>query len=83
MTWHLLEKNADVTVFEIDHGFIGALNTFYGELTNFRLIEGDFIKNFRRMSVEGIRPPDFILGNLPYVSGSVMIAEIVKSVCKP
>lgn len=83
MTWHLLEMKANLTVFEIDHGFIKALNTFYGELSNFKLIEGDFLKNFRRISTMDIESPDYIIGNLPYVSGSVMIAEIVKSEIQP
>lgn len=78
MTWHLLEKGADMTVFEIDHGFIGCLREFYGDLPNFSLVEGDFIKSFKDPE-KTAETPDFILGNLPYVSGSVMIANIVRS----
>ncbi|MBI9108238.1 MAG: ribosomal RNA small subunit methyltransferase A [Spirochaetales bacterium] len=78
MTWHLLEKGADITVFEIDHGFISCLKEFYGNLPNFTMIEGDFLKNFKGTS-KLPAVPDYILGNLPYVSGSVMIASIVRS----
>ncbi|MDC7225561.1 MAG: 16S rRNA (adenine(1518)-N(6)/adenine(1519)-N(6))-dimethyltransferase RsmA [Spirochaetales bacterium] len=83
MTWHLLEGGADVRAFEIDHGFIGQLKEFYGEIPNFSLTEGDFLKNFKKMRDDASASPDYILGNLPYVSGSVMIAEIVRSAIKP
>ena len=81
MTWHLLDMNAEVTVFEIDHGFISSLKDFYGDLSNFKMIEGDFLKNFKLINKDD--SPAFILGNLPYVSGSVMIAEIIRSAIKP
>ncbi|HAK46523.1 MAG TPA: ribosomal RNA small subunit methyltransferase A [Spirochaeta sp.] len=83
MTWHLLEMKADVTVFEIDHGFIGNLTEFYGRLSNFSMVEGDFLKSFKIRSENDADAPDYILGNLPYVSGSVMIAEIVRSSIEP
>jgi len=78
MTWHLLEKGADITVFEIDHGFIESLKDFYGDLPNFSIVEGDFLKSFKDPEKTAV-VPDYILGNLPYVSGSVMIANIVRS----
>ena len=82
MTWHLLELEAQVRVFEIDHGFIGQLKGFYGENGNFSITEGDFLKSFKSLNKEKYSP-DYILGNLPYVTGSVMIAELVKSPLKP
>lgn len=83
MTWHLLELKAKVTAFEIDHGFIGHLKGFYGEMANFNLIEGDFLKSFKTNPDYKKITPDYILGNLPYISGSVMIAEIVRSMIEP
>ena len=82
MTWHLLELGADIRVFEIDHGFIKHLKKFYGNLNNFSITEGDFLKNFKSFGTAE-ETPDYILGNLPYVTGSVMIAEIVKSGIQP
>jgi 16S rRNA (adenine1518-N6/adenine1519-N6)-dimethyltransferase len=76
MTWHLLRTGADVTVFEIDHGFIRSLKEFYGTHPAFRIVEGDFLKIFKDRLVEN---PDFIMGNLPYVTGSVMIASLLKT----
>lgn len=83
MTWHLIEKKANVTVYEIDHGFIGCLKKFYGACENFSLIEGDFLKTFKGLKKDKAEVPDYIMGNLPYVTGSVMIAEIVKSEINP
>lgn len=86
MTWHLLEKKAKVKAFEIDYGFIVALKDFYAGLENFSIIEGDFIKIFRQMlkqEKQQLDSPSYILSNLPYSSGSVMIAEIIKSFVNP
>lgn len=83
MTYHLLDMQSDVTVFEIDHGFIESLESFYGTLPGFSIIQGDFLKNFKKIRDEKTAAPDYILGNLPYVSGSVMIAEIVRSEIQP
>ncbi len=83
LTWHLLELDADVTVFEIDHGFIECLEGFYGRMENFQLIEGDFLKSLKKIGTGEVASPDYILGNLPYITGSVMIAEIIKSSLQP
>ncbi len=83
MTFHLLQHEVDLAVFEIDHGFIDILSVFYGKFHNFDIIEGDFLKIFKKLRKEKPPAPDFILGNLPYVTGSVMIAEIVKSEINP
>ena len=83
MTWHLLEKKADVTVYEIDHGFIKLLKDFYGDRGSFSIVEGDFLKNLKNIIHKKTESPDYILGNLPYVTGSVMIAEIIKSFLEP
>lgn len=83
MTWHLLDGGSDVTAFEIDHGFIGLLGSFYGALPNFSLVEGDFLKTFKNLPGIKDEPPSYILGNLPYITGSVMIAELVRSELDP
>ena len=87
LTWHVLETGCNLTVFEIDRGFCGYLKGFYGERNSFRLIESDFLKLARKIEAGSFPPdlerPDLIFGNLPYVTGSMMTASIIKSELNP
>lgn len=76
MTRILLERKLNLTLFEIDRGFAAALRDYFGGEAGFRLVEGDFLKTWPQEAAAG--PPAAILGNLPYNSGSPMIAELVK-----
>ncbi len=66
LTQLLLRTGANVTVFEIDHGFCRILReeAFVDE-ERFHLIEGDVLKTWKEESeIHGV--PDVVCGNLPY-----------------
>jgi 16S rRNA (adenine1518-N6/adenine1519-N6)-dimethyltransferase len=83
MTGMLLERGARVVAFEVDHGIARFL--LEEELVGFdafALVEGDFRRTWRNALVlHG--PPEVVLGNLPYRSASLMIAEIVTGGLRP
>ena len=83
LTTKMLQKGAQVTAFEIDHGFCKILREqAYPDCENFRLIEGDALKNWKTIfDKEGT--PDIICANLPYNVGSVFIASLVEQRCTP
>ena len=83
LTTKLLQKGAKVTAFEIDHGFCRILREqAYPENENFRLIEGDALKNWKTIfDKEGV--PDVICANLPYNVGSIFIASLIEQRCIP
>jgi 16S rRNA (adenine1518-N6/adenine1519-N6)-dimethyltransferase len=82
MTHMLLSRIAEISVFEIDYGFCGILKTLFSENDDFRLVEGDFLKNWLRYKNEN-GAPDRIMGNLPYNVGSAMIANLIENQCTP
>lgn len=47
MTSLLLEAGADLTVFEIDRGFVQLLTSYFGSYHSFHLIEGDVLKTWK------------------------------------
>ena len=63
MTALLLEKGADLTVFEIDRGFIKLLQSYFNAYQTFHLIEGDVLKTWR--TEYNRHTPRFFFGNLP------------------
>ncbi len=73
ITHHLLHDDIQVTVFEIDHGLIRLLHRLFGD--RIRIVEGDFLQTFPE-ELEKNGPPDRLLGNLPYSTGSVMIGAL-------
>ena len=79
----LLEKRAQVTAFEIDHGFCRILSEqAFGDEPHFRLVEGDALKTLPHMlQAEG--EPERICGNLPYNVGSVILAKLLESNHRP
>lgn len=83
LTTKMLQKGAKVTAFEIDHGFCRILREqAYPNNENFRLIEGDALKNWKTIfEEEGL--PDRICANLPYNVGSVFIASLIEQRCIP
>ncbi|MDD4764152.1 MAG: 16S rRNA (adenine(1518)-N(6)/adenine(1519)-N(6))-dimethyltransferase RsmA [Sphaerochaetaceae bacterium] len=83
LTVQLLNRSANVTAFEIDHGFCRILRNeaFIGE-PNFNLIEGDVLKTWEKVFHQQ-GTPDVICGNLPYNVGSVCIAKFLEKQCLP
>ena len=83
LTTKLLQTGADVTAFEIDHGFCRILREqAYVDVPNFTLVEGDALKNWKQVWSEQGKP-DIICANLPYNVGSVFIASIIENRCLP
>ncbi len=66
MTAGLLERGADVSAFEIDPAFARALREFFGDNSigsqgSFRLVEGDILKTWELVNVNGEEL--FLFGN--------------------
>lgn len=79
MTSLLLEAGTDVTVFEIDRGFVRLLTSYFGSNPLFHLIEGDVLKTWK---AEYQRyAPDAFFGNLPYNIAAKLIAATIESEC--
>ena len=80
MTSELLERGADLTVFEIDRGFISLISEFfkpYAEKNKFRIVEGDVLKNWKKELEKG--KPDRLFGNLPYNIAATIIADTIEN----
>ena len=83
LTSRLVASGADVTAFEIDHGFCRILREqAFADVPNFTLVEGDALKTWRQIR-EKEGTPDIICANLPYNVGSVFIASLIESRCLP
>lgn len=83
LTTRLLGTGADVTAFEIDHGFCRILREqAFVDVPNFTLVEGDALKTWKETwASDGT--PDIICANLPYNVGSVFIASLIENRCLP
>lgn len=77
MTKGILEKGADLTVFEIDRGFIQLLKKYFGDCKNFKIIEGDVIKTLPDEAEKNGAAKKF-LSNLPYNIAAVLIASSIE-----
>ena len=83
MTGLLLARGARVVAFEVDHGICRFLvEEELAGSSGLTLVEGDFLRTWRE-ALERHGPPDVVLGNLPYRSASLMIAEIVTGGVRP
>ena len=84
MTSGLLEKGADLTVFEIDRGFISLILQYFDDYSKkgkFRIVEGDVLKNWYGQTKEGTELPQRFFGNLPYnIAASIVADTIEKSI---
>ncbi len=81
MTHTLLDLGVRVTAFEIDRGFSRVLLELFGDNPSFRLVQGDFLDTWEG-EYRQAGGPDRIIGNLPYSSGSAMIAALVQGDCR-
>jgi len=82
MTSLLMERAAHVLAFEVDHGLCRFLREMFGGAPSFTLVAGDFLETWKgALSEHG--PPDRLLGNLPYRTASLMIADLIEGGLRP
>lgn len=84
MTSEILERGADLSVFEIDRGFASLISQFfkeYADKDHFHLIEGDVLKNWKKHlnDVNKGNLPDRFFGNLPYNIAATLIADTIEN----
>lgn len=82
MTSGLLEKGADLTVFEIDRGFISLISQYfesYSQKGSFRIVEGDVLKNWYDQTKDGSQLPQRFFGNLPYNIAASIVADTIEA----
>ena len=80
MTDELLRRGVNLTAFEIDHGFARLISQFFEDYTekgNFRLVEGDVLKNWQKVAEENV--PDRFFGNLPYNIAATIIGDTINA----
>ncbi|UER68032.1 16S rRNA (adenine(1518)-N(6)/adenine(1519)-N(6))-dimethyltransferase RsmA [Borrelia sp. BU AG58] len=75
MTVILLKKINFLTAFEIDPKYSEILNEQFGKFENFKLIEGDFLKTYKREKTNVNK----IFSNLPYNIASKVIYTLIES----
>jgi 16S rRNA (adenine1518-N6/adenine1519-N6)-dimethyltransferase len=84
MTAGLLERGAALSAFELDRGFIAALEEFFGGRRGFTLIPGDVLKTWpAAWTALGTGPADapLLLGNLPYNIAATLLADFIEKNC--
>ncbi len=81
MTSEILRRGANLTAFEIDHGFARLLRQFfeeYSQKNQFELIEGDVLKTWKKYYDENHdKAPDRFFGNLPYNVAATIVADTI------
>ncbi len=81
MTNTILERGANLTVFEIDRGFASLISQFFEEYSakgTFHLTEGDVMKTWKGQ-FEKDGQPDRFFGNLPYNIAATIIADTIEN----
>ena len=79
MTAEILSRGANLSAFEIDHGFARLLKQIfenYSKNGKFFLVEGDVLKAWKKFSDENGLPERFF-GNLPYNVAATIIADTI------
>lgn len=78
MTGSILAKNARLTAFEIDRGFVSVLHDLFGDNPNFTLVPGDVLKTWKAVRADrGL--PSRLFGNLPYNIAATILADLITS----
>ncbi len=72
----ILATGAQLTVFEIDHGFIAILKELFAD--RIKIVEGDFLKTWKA-ELEASGMPDIVCGNLPYNAAGAFLADFAES----
>jgi 16S rRNA (adenine1518-N6/adenine1519-N6)-dimethyltransferase len=82
MTGLLLEKAGKLVAFEVDHGLCRYLTETFSDRAPFALVQGDFLETWKEArAARG--SPDLLLGNLPYRSASIMLADMIEGDLRP
>jgi 16S rRNA (adenine1518-N6/adenine1519-N6)-dimethyltransferase len=81
LTHHLLQKQIELVLFEIDRGFIEILGQLIGDNPRTQIIAGDVLKSWPEFFREHRRIPSVICGNLPYNIGAHTIASLIEGGC--
>jgi 16S rRNA (adenine1518-N6/adenine1519-N6)-dimethyltransferase len=82
MTGPLTRRAARVLAFEVDHGLCRFLQETFGGMPSFKLVPGDFLETWKA-AVSEHGAPDRLLGNLPYRTASLMIADLIEGGLRP
>ena len=80
MTELILLSGAKLEVFEIDRGFISILKQFFKQQEKsgqFKIVEGDVLKNWKKAFTENPQKPAKLFGNLPYNIAATFIADTI------
>lgn len=77
ITDELLNRGANLTVFEIDRGFASVLRDIFVDRENFTLIEGDVLRTWKTEAAKCLPPRLF--GNLPYNIAATIIADTISA----
>lgn len=77
LTHELVKTAGNLTVFEIDRGFIRYLDKAFGDYPGFSIVEGDAVKSWKKEGLDK-KVPDRIVGNLPYNAASAIIASYIE-----
>lgn len=80
MTELILSSGANLDVFEIDRGFISFLKKFFEQQEKsgqFKIVEGDVLKNWKKTLNANSQKPEKLFGNLPYNIAATFIADTI------
>jgi 16S rRNA (adenine1518-N6/adenine1519-N6)-dimethyltransferase len=82
MTGLLLDGAASVIAFEVDRGLAAYLAERFASTPALNVVQGDFLDTWRSIrDSRGV--PHGVLGNLPYRSASIMIADLIEGGLRP
>ncbi|MGO9308145.1 MAG: 16S rRNA (adenine(1518)-N(6)/adenine(1519)-N(6))-dimethyltransferase RsmA [Spirochaetia bacterium] len=82
MTGMLARAAGRVFAFELDRGLCRYLEESLRACENFTLVPGDFLDTWKSTATAR-GAPDRVLGNLPYRSASLMIADMIETGLRP
>jgi len=85
LTGLIIKTNAELTVFEIDHGLANYLEEHFTDAGNFLIVRGDAVRSWAKYLKEHPEKdkPSKIVGNLPYSSASAIILSYIRGGLKP
>lgn len=72
----MLDRGADLKVFEIDPGYVEYLKKAFENYTNFTIEQGDVIKTWKKFKET---PPSRFVGNLPYNISSAIVSSFIEN----